>query len=115
MSYRLPLRLEKLQREIKEAPQILERLGMDDTLTIRLVAQVRVAILCDLDKANDLVVAQSNNRIIYATLVESEPIIMRLAVGPYAESIAIDADSRPLPKPRSYFAAGTYFRKSLGF
>src|SRR5438067_9332094 len=98
MSNCLAFRFEKLQRKVQEPPQVLERLGVDDSFTIRLVAQLWVAVMRDFDETHDLVVAQAYHGIVYTTLVESQPVIMRLAIGPHAEPVAVDAHARPLPQ-----------------
>src|SRR5258705_277471 len=81
---------------------------MNDTLSVRLIAQFRVSVLSDLDESHDLVVAQAEDGVVHPALVEAEPVVMRLAVRPNAESVAVDTHSRPLPQPRPRFSARTY-------
>src|SRR5215813_13899705 len=101
MSYGLSLGLENLQYEIEESSQILESLRVDDSLPIGLIAEFRVAILRDLDEAHHLVVAQADDRVVHAALVQSEPIVVWFAIRPHTEPIPIDADSGPLSQPCS--------------
>src|SRR2546425_1036462 len=99
MSHGLTLGLDHLQHEVDETAQILKTLRMDYALTVRLIPQLWVAILSDFDEPDDLVVAKPDDRVVDAPLIQSEPVIMRLAIWPHPKSITVDADTGPFAQP----------------
>jgi hypothetical protein len=91
--------LELLEHEVHQAPEVVEGPALDDALAVGLVDELGVRLAADLDEADDLVVAQTDRRIVDPALVEAKPVIVRLAVGPHAKCIAVDADAGPLLEP----------------
>ena len=89
-----------------EPAQVIERLVVDQPLAVGLVHQVGVAVPADVDEADDLVVAQLLDRVVHPPLVQAEPVVVRLAVGPDAEAVPVDADPGPLAQPRPDLHAG---------
>src|SRR5262249_34693265 len=58
-------------------------------------------------EANDLVVAEPLHRVVHPSLIEPEPVVVRLAVGPDAEAVTVHADPRPLPEPGTDLGPGS--------
>src|SRR2546430_15872593 len=99
MPDRLSLRLQQLQHEVHEPPQIIECARLENPFPAGLVRQLRVTISSDLDESNNLVVAEPRHRGVNAALVEAQPVIMWLTVRPDTKAITIDTDSGPFLEP----------------
>src|SRR5262245_12326169 len=103
MSYLLSFSLDDLKDEIQQTTKIFICSAVDKTFAIRLINEIGISVTRNLNEADHLIIAEANHRVVDASLIEPQPIIMRFAIRPYAETVSIHADSRPFPKPRSDF------------
>ena len=86
--------------------KVLEGRIVDQAFPVGLIDETRIRIGPDLDEADDLVVAEADDRIVYPSLIEPQPVVMRFAVWPDPESVTVDAHPGPFLEPRTYVHAG---------
>src|SRR6516162_8021921 len=115
MSQTLSLGFEDLEHEVHQPAQVIQCSRLEKPLAVRLINEVGIPVIRDLDEAQDLVVAQPHNGIVDPTLIETEPVVVRFTVWPHPKPVAIDADAGPLLQPRSDFHPGTDARDCVRF
>src|SRR5262245_20413396 len=113
MTERLPIRFNGLKDEVHEPTQVLERSIVHEAFAVRLVHQIRIRVTPDINEADDLVVAEMLDGVVHATLIKSQPVVMRLPVWPNAKAVAIDADPGPFAQPSPNLHPWCYLSQSL--
>src|SRR5262245_25952189 len=93
MAEKLALRFDDLQHVVHDATEILECGVVDQALAVCLIDQLGIAVAPNFDESHHLVVAEANNRVIYTSLVEPKPVVVRLTVRPDAKTVTINANS----------------------
>ena len=78
---------------------VFHGLVVDQPFAVGLIEKLRVPIAADVDETDDLVIAQPLHRIVHPPLVQPQPVIVRLAVRPDANTIPVNADAGPLLQP----------------
>src|SRR5262249_11601884 len=115
MSQRLSLGFKDLEDEVHQPAQVIQRSRLEKALAIRLINELGVPVIRDLDEAQDLVVAQPHNGIVDPTLIETQPVVVRFAVWPHPKPVAIDTDAGPFLQPASDFHPWTDACDCVGF
>ena len=113
MAERLALRFQRLEDEVHQPSEVLEGAVVQQAFPVGLVPEVGIRVARYLDESDDLVVAQPDDGIVDAPLIEAQPVVVRLAVGPDPEAIAVDADPRPLAQPGAHLCARSDPRERL--
>src|SRR5437879_5944172 len=66
---------------------------LDEALATGPIAQVRIAILRDLDYSDDLISRDAQRGIVYPPAIQFEPIVVCVAIWRHSKAVPIDADS----------------------
>src|SRR5262249_16008967 len=103
MSQGLSFGFKDLQNEMYQPAQVIQRSRLEKSLAIRLINELGIPVFRYLDEGKDLVVAQRHNGIVDATLIETQPVVVRFAVRPHPKPVAIHADARPFLEPGANF------------
>src|SRR5579864_3357188 len=72
---------------VDQATEIVKCRIMYQSLTVRLVEQLGIRVPGNLDKTDHLIVTQANYWIVDPSLVQTEPVVMRLAIRPNPETV----------------------------
>jgi hypothetical protein len=82
-----------LEDKVLQSLQIGKGIVVEEAFPVRLILQVEVPVPRDLHKSDDLIVTQLHDGIVDPSLIEAQPVVVRLAVGPNSETIAVHTDT----------------------